>query len=318
MPKKKRTAAIPARPTTNKRALKTPAYQSFRLSKRLRHPAGKLPSAWQLLRETIKVVREHRWLFGGIISVFALLYIVLVRGFASSDLTLVKDVLNNNDQSAGFEASTGFGLFAYMLGSSATPESEVASLYQFILLVVVSLALIWAYRQVMADKPKRPTMREAYYQGNAPFVPFLIVLAVMALQLLPALIGTSLYQQVVLSGLAVGSGESIAWLIVLFLSLVLTLYMLCSSTFALYIVTLPNILPLQALRSARELVRHRRLEVVGRVLFLPVVLVLIGVILFVPIVTYLTGAAEILFFAYGLLCLVLMHGYMYQLYRKLL
>lgn len=317
MPKKK-SAAIPARPVTSKRALKTPAYQSFRLSKRLRHPAGKLPSAWQILRDTVKVVRERKFLFGAIASVFAVLYVVLVRGFASSDLTVVKDIIDNNEGGSGFQASTGFGLFVYLLGNSATPKTEVASLYQFILLVVVSLALIWAFRQVLADKPLRPTMREAYYKGNAPFVPYMLILGVMALQLLPVLIGTSLYQQVVIAGLAVGSAESLAWLIVLIFSIILTVYMLCSSLFALYVVTLPDITPMQALRTARELVRHRRLEVLRKIAFLPFVLLLVGSIIFLPIIMYATAAAEILIFVYGLLCLVLAHGYMYQLYRKLL
>ena len=87
-----------------------------------------------------------------------------------------------------------------------------------------------------------------------PLIPFILVLLVCCLQLLPLIIGSSLYSLVVSNGIAVQPIEKFVWAL-LFASLaLLSLYMITSSLFALYISTLPDMTPMKALRSARELV----------------------------------------------------------------
>jgi hypothetical protein len=315
---KKKAPVLPVRQASDKRALKTPEYKSFRLSKRIKHPSAKLPSGWRMLKSSVAVLWRNKLLFGPVIGIFTLLYIVFVRGFAGSDLTIIKEALNESNELPGAQASTAFGLVAYLLGNTTSGQSEIASLYQLILAVVFVMAMIWGLRQVQADKPVVPLAREAYYKGPSQFVPFMLVLSVVGLQFVPALVGSTIYQQVMVTGISATSGESLVWLLLLLASLLLTFYMLCSSLFALIIVTLPGIVPMQALRSARELVRYRRGEVMRKVVFAPVALALFGLIILLPIVLFLTAIAEFIFFGYGVLCLTIMISYLYQLYRNLM
>jgi hypothetical protein len=94
--------------------------------------------------------------------------------------------------------------------------------------------------------------------------------------------------------------------------------MISSSLFALYIVTLPDMTPMKALRSARELVRHRRWTVLRKILCLPLILLVAGAVIMLPIIIVLTPLAQWVFFLLTMLALVAAHAYMYTLYRELL
>src|SRR5690606_28518012 len=118
---------------------------------------------------------------------------------------------------------------------------------QMLLLLIASLAIIWALRKTHGDVKVRA--RDAFYQGMYPLIPFILVLLVIGLQLLPLLLGSSLYSLVTTNGIAVHAIEQTAWLLLFGGLSLLSLYMLSSSLFALYIVTLPNMTPMKALRS---------------------------------------------------------------------
>jgi uncharacterized membrane protein YoaK (UPF0700 family) len=94
--------------------------------------------------------------------------------------------------------------------------------------------------------------------------------------------------------------------------------MISSSLFALYIVTLPDMTPFKALRSARELVRHRRWTVLRKILFLPIILLVVAAIIMLPIIIWLTSLAQWVFFLLTMFALVAANAYMYTLYRELL
>jgi hypothetical protein len=87
---------------------------------------------------------------------------------------------------------------------------------------------------------------------------------------------------------------------------------------ALYIVTLPDMTPMQALKAARALVRYRRWVVLRKVLFLPLALLLIGALIVIPFALYVTPVAPLVFFVLTIIALAVLHSYMYLLYRQLL
>src|SRR5205823_2479549 len=108
------------------------------------------------------------------------------------------------------------------------------------------------------------------------------------------------------------------WAVLFIILSFVSLYMLSASVFALYIVTLPDMTPLKALRSARELVHHRRWTVLRKILWLPLLLLIIAAVVMVPIIIVLTPLAQWIFFLLTMLALLAVHGYMYTLYRELL
>ena len=249
---------------------------------------------------------------------YAILNFVLVRSFASPlNIAQVKDTLR---QSIGSSANGLLGttaVFSQLVNSSTgSSNSESAGVYQTVLLVVISLALIWIFRQSAAGN--KTSARMAFYRGMYAIIPFLLVIVVMALQLIPAYIGGFVFSTINKGGLAVTGFEQALWLLFLLSTLVLTFYMLCSSLFALYIVTLPDMTPMMALRSARQLVLSRRLNVLRKLAALPLFIIIVIILLVVPAIYFLPVIAPWLYFLLTIVSLVFLHAYLFTLYRELL
>lgn len=302
---------------TKKRQVKTQAYKSFRLSKKVKLAKPPLPGSFKLFRASLRHLRQHKKVFFGIVLVYLLLTIVFVKGFGvSTGVTELKSTLEDVFTGTTAQLTTGLSLFALLLTSSGSTATESSSLYQSSLLVLVSLALIWTLRQSYGGH--KTSIREAFYKGMYPLVPFMLVLGVIGLQLIPLLTGSWLYSAVIVGGVAVTGLEQALWWLVIGVLALLSLYMLTSSIFALYISTLPDMTPMKALRSAREIVRYRRWTVLRKVLVLPLFLLTLGALIMVPLIIFATPLAEWTFFILNMTVLAVIHSYLYALYRELL
>lgn len=316
---KKSGKAVPKAKTkarTKPRRVKSPEYKSLRLQKRIKHPV-KLPSVWALSKTAWRTLWSNKGLFAGITLIYGLLNLVLAQSLSgSTDITTLKEALDA--LSSGHFAALGSGLsiFAVLVGSAGKSTSATGGAYQLFLGLTASLAVIWALRQAIAGTKVR--VRDSYYRGMYPLIPFILVLLVVALQLIPAAIGSSLYALVVNNGIAVLFVEKFAWSLMYGLLILLSLYMISSSVFALYIVTLPDMTPMKALRSARALVRYRRWTVLRKIVCLPIILLVVGAVIMLPIIIWLTPLAQVIFFFLSMFALVAVHAYMYTLYRELL
>ena len=312
---RKATASAP-KAGGSKRRIKTPQYKSFRLSKPIKHTGPKLVPARRLLVRSATQLWRYKKVLGGVLLVYAVLQLVFVQGVLGSDFAEMSELVKGLMDGAWAGLASGVTLLSYLAGSAGQAATAEAGIYQTVLLVFVSLAFIWGLRQLLADKTIR--IRDTFYQGMYPLVPFLLVVAVIGLQLIPLLIGSWLYQTVVSVGIAVSFIEQAIWLLIFGVLGVLSLYMVLSSIFALYIVTLPNMTPMRALRSARQLVLHRRLAVLWRLLFLAIVIVILGSLVLLPIIMFVPVLAPWVFYLLTVLAVGLAHTYVYDLYRELL
>jgi hypothetical protein len=268
------------------------------------------------MKAAIRHLGRHSRVFGGIVFIQGILLIAFVQGLDfSNDIPETQGLLREIFPGRSGQLISGLTVFGLLLTTGST-ASQMAGMYQTIVLLLTSLALIWTLRQTHAKVKVR--IRDAFYKGMYPLVPFLLVLMVIALQLIPFAIGNALFNIAVQGGIAVTDIEKLLWGIFFALTAVLSLYMLASSVFALYIVTLPDMSPMQALRSARNLVRYRRWEVMRKLLILPVLMVLIGMLLLLPIIMFIPSAAVGVFFILSLAALPVTHAYLYGLYRELL
>lgn len=316
---KKKAEARNLKSETKVRKIKQPKYKSFRVSKKIRQPKAPLKGSVRLFIAAVHLLVKKWQLFGGIVLVYLILTVVLVKGFGvSSDIGQLKTTVLELFQGSTAQLVTSLTLFSVLLGNANSTSSDVAGAYQSMLLIIISLVLIWALRQSLAEKATAVGVRDAFYKGLYPVIPFLLVLLVIGLQLLPLVIANFLYSAVFGSGLAVTALEQWLWGVLLGLFVLLSLYMVTSSVFALYIVTLPNVRPMQALRSARDLVRYRRWMIMRKVVFLPLALLILAALIVVPIIIISPGVAEWIFFILSMLGLAIVHSYLYQLYRELL
>jgi hypothetical protein len=279
--------------------------------------AAKIPNVYVLFKNSLIIIWQNKKLFAGLTVVYGLLCLVLVKGFANTtDVNSLKSEFSSVFSGHFGSLLSGLSVFAVLISSAGSGSSQTAGAYQFFLSIIVSLAIIWSLRQVLSGQKVR--VRDAYYQGMYPLIPFILILIVLAIQLLPIVVGAGIYEIVNVNNIADNTFEKLIFLVLLLLMIAWSLYMLCSSLFALYIVTLPNMTPLKALRSAKQLVKKRRLIIFRKVISLPIVLFIVSAVIMLPIILLITSAAEWIFFILTILVLLIIHSYMYGLYRELL
>jgi hypothetical protein len=319
---KARTQAASKTTSPSPRVLSVPTYHWYKpntwqyLSAQIPQQAP-LSKARFIMWNVLNQLWTHKRLFGGIVLAFGILNIVLVRGVAgSNDLTNLKSSLDDTFKGVGGEAASSLLGFTYVLASSGSGSTSTSGIYQTILLLICSLAFIWALRQTLAKNQVH--VRDSFYRGMYPLVPFVLVIGLLGIQLIPLAVGGGLYTSILNSGIAAHWYEKVLWL-VLFLGLALwSLRMITATIFALYIVTLPDIAPLQAYRKARDLVKYRRLLIWRKLIFLPIALLVVSAVIELPLILFITPVAVWSFFVVSMCMLPVVHGYLYNLYRELL
>lgn len=302
--------------TAGPRRLKPGRYQSLKLQQRIKHPV-RLPSVWSITKKTALTLWQHKGLFIGITVIYGLLNLVLAQSLSgATDLSSLKHALDQAFAGNFATLKSSLSVFVVLVTSAGNNSSATAGAYQLFIGLIASLAVIWALRQALSGAKIR--VRDAYYRGMYPLIPFILVLMVVGLQLIPLVIGSTLYSLVVNNAIAVYAIEKLLWAMLYLLLALLSLYMVSSSLFALYIVTLPDMTPMKALRSARELVRYRRWTVLRKIICLPIILLVVAALIMLPIIVWLTALSQVAFFALSTFGLAAVHGYMYTLYRELL
>jgi hypothetical protein len=273
-------------------------------NKKLVRSRQSLAGSFRLTQHTFMFIKKHWRPLGGIVLVYTLLNLFLASGFIGNTSSIMRDF-------EGGKFSDALSGYSSILSAG----SGQATTMQTILLIIESLVIIWALRHLFSGE--KINVKHAYYHASGPMVPFVIVLFVIVLQLLPLTFG-SLVLAIVLSSIAGNSlVETISTLIFVALAF-WSLYMVCSSVFALYIVTLPNMQPREALRSARNLVHFRRWHVVRRLLFLPLSLIIFIGIFIVPLILLAKFLVVPTFFTLSMLSILYAHTYLYTLYKGLL
>jgi hypothetical protein len=299
---------------TKKRKLRKRATKEEKLA--IKSGQTKVPPAYKIFWRSLETLWRNKKLLGGILVVYGVLDLLLV-GAGVGNVSGTKSTLAQISHGHIDKIGGGLTLFSFLSSStSGSSSSAAAGAYQTILLLLVSVVFIWALRQVYAGHAAR--VREAYYVGTYPIVPFILVLLIIGVQLLPLVAGGAIYETLVGGKIAVGAVEQILALL-LFLALAAwSLYMISASVFALYIVTLPDMTPMKALRSARALVQFRRWKVLAKILFLPLALVLLAYIIVIPFALLVTQIATAVFLIISVLAVGVVHSYLYALYRELL
>ena len=299
------------------RIRKRPQYKSFRLHKRVKHHDPKLPSWWKLTKKAFRLIAVNKKNIFRFFIIYGLLYIVFVRGFSSP--INVGEIKNSFNELATEDVSTlatNFTVFSLLIKSTTSASGDIAGLYQMFFLIVSTLALIWLFRQQQAGN--KVTMKDAFYRGMYPMIPYIVITVVIALQTIPASIGNFLFRSVVDSGLAINTFEQSIWLLLFFTLLLLSAYMISSSLIALLVVTLPEMTPKIALKKARELVEFRRASVLRKVIALFMLIGFLFITLVFPAIFVSGVLAQILFYTLTILAIPFATAYLFVLYRELL
>jgi hypothetical protein len=274
-----------------------------------------LPGSFRLSWNVFKNLGQYWKPLGGVVLVYLILNIVFASGIsnASSAFSNIKTDLSAAGGHDFWRAAGGFGS---LVASSGSSGSATGSTLQSVLFVLESLVIIWALRHLLAGQAI--SVKQAYYRAMAPLIPFLLIIAVIIIQLLPVTIGAAVLAAIASSVLGGGSAATVISVAAFILLAAWSIYMVSASIFALYIVTLPETEPRQALRAARDLVNFRRLTVVRKVFFLPILVLAVMALIIVPLILWVSAIVPAVFYVLSMLAILFVHTYLYSLYRGLL
>lgn len=311
---KTKTSSSAAKPVPKTRVRKL----SRSSKKKVARIAHRPPGSFRLLGIALRHLWRHKRLFGLILLIYVLLYAVFVKGLAFEfQIEDLKEEITTELSGEVSAPETATALFGGLLGTAGMVSDQAGSVYQLVLFVVFSLVMIWTLRQTF-DTKNNPKLRQAFYQSSYPLVPYLLVGLVILLQMIPGLLSVSVYSLAVQNGIVVSGFEQIIWAFIAMAGVIVSIYFVSSSVFASYIVTLPDMTPLKALRSAKRLVRFQRWSIIRKVVFLPLAVFVFLAAVFLPLAFFAPIAAEILFMVISLAIIMLVHTYFYALYREML
>src|SRR3990167_8694723 len=279
----------------------------------------RLPGSFRHTWRSFKVIKRFWKPLVGITGIYLILNIIFASGISNLS-TAVSDIKFNleiGDAANLSPLSTALNGFGNLVASAGTSGSSTGSALQTALIVIVSLVLIWALRHLLAGKKIK--IKQAYYSAMFPLIPFLLILVVIFIQLLPVLIGVPLASAILAAVFPSGGALASLTLIAVSVSFLgWSLYMLSSSVFSIYIVTLPDMPPRRALKSAKDLVKFRRWTLMRRLIYLPIFILVVMGLIVVPLIIYATFLVAPVFFGLGVLSLLFIHVYLYTLYRELI
>jgi len=277
-----------------------------------------LPSTWSLLKSAFNQIEQNKKLFIGIMVVYLLLTMIFVKGISGNFQisSIQQNVIDSLGEQSG-KLQRGTASYGILLGSAVSAPGDVESIYQTILIMIAGLATIWALRKTYNERPK-VQIRDAFYKGMYPLIPYLIVLFVMLMYCLPLGITSTIFSAIQANGLAVSGPEQLIWTSVLIAGGLLTAYLLLSAVFAIYIVTLPNMRPIKALKEANALVKFRRWQIAKKFIIFFGGSLLVSAIVLIPLIIFFARGAEVIYLVFSMLFMVLSNAFTYRIYRQLI
>lgn len=244
-----------------------------------------VPGYWALTAQTVRMIWRHRRTFFSLALWYGVLVIVLM-GLTSQDVYQQLKQLMQEGQEQGVisQAAAIVSLFwGAVVSSLPGANGDVSQqLIGMMLFLIVWLTTVWLTRAIMAGG--RPKMRDGLYAAGAPVVALMALTLVLAIQLLPAAIGIIVYGA--LDGVGVLAETPMLMLAggVMILLVVLSLYWVTATLFAMVIVGLPGMYPLEALRMAGDVVIGRRIRILLRLMWLVVMILLLWAVVILPLI----------------------------------
>lgn len=283
-----------------------------------------MQSSWRLVSESLVFIWQQRRIVLWLGFIYAVLVYFLVGGVSQIDYSTFKDASQKAFGGDLGAVTTAFSLFgAAFSGALNNQPSELQQFLSALLAIFFWLALIWATRMLLANKLIK--LRDTLYYSGGPFIPTLVILSIICVQLIPAALGIFAYAIVTNGQWLQGGVESMVFAGAMVLLCLLSLYWLTSSIIGAVVVTLPGMYPLRALATARDLVVDRRWSIVARLVVASLLMLLIWAAVLVPAFLLdnwlrfawlpLIPVTMQLLFGFSLVFLSI---YTYKLYRSLL
>lgn len=167
-----------------------------------------------------------------------------------------------------------------LLNLLSTPSQSGLTGYTTAATIFMNVAIFYAATRLVNGQ-ERPSIGEAYYQGTARSVVFILVSGVVVLMLVPATLGLLFYLIGTLptAGSSISLGEQILIGFIALLLAVPTVWWLVRFFLAPFGALAESLPPLATLRRARQLTLGRFWQVLGRLVIIGLAAIVIAFIL---------------------------------------
>jgi hypothetical protein len=241
----------------------------------------KITGYWKTTFDVTVLLLKNKRIFLLLGLGYAVFWILVVGiGSQASYLALVDGIRESGENVVG-SFGAGIALFASVAASGLTATlSAEQQVYSAIVVLLIWLTTVWLLRQIMAGHKVR--LRDGLYNAGAPIVPMFLLALVLLVQLTPIGIAIIGYGAAANTGLLQGGVEAMLFWIAAGLLTILSLYWITSTFFAMIIVTLQGTYPLQALRTAGEMVAGRRSALLMRLLWICIITAVSWLVILLP------------------------------------
>lgn len=273
-----------------------------------------------------RMLWNRKWLYLRFILIFFILATVFIGALQVDNITSVNETIDS--ATSGSDVLGPVMRAVVTVGSSIGGAlnnnlSDVQYIYVSVLVIVGMLTMVWLLRHQLAGNKLK--LRDGLYNAAAPIAAEYVLLIIGIAQLIPAALATLIYVSATSSGLLDGGIETAMFSLALFLIIVLTLYFMTTTLFAMFIATIPGTYPMKAYRAARQIVAGQRLRLLLRLFWMLVIVLAVSFVILVPIViiTNSVGGSNswAIPIAYQLAVITsLVYGtaYSYLLYRRMI
>lgn len=307
-------------------------HRSFKRSQRRDYTRSlKLPGYWAFTNQVRTILWQQKKLFIPLVLLYGTLSVVLV-GIASQDTyTQLGDTLREISGEVfignmGEIAKASLLLVSGVTGAASQELTTPQQIYAAIIFLFTWLTTVWLLRAILSGH--KPRLRDGLYNAGAPILPTFLVGLLLLVQLIPVALAAIGFQAASSTGVLDGGIESMLFWICASLLASLSLYWMTSTFIALVVITLPGMYPMQAIKTAGDLVIGRRIRILLRLLWLFFTLAVSWLMIMLPIVlfdTWLKGIqpaikwlpiVPVALLIMSTLTLMWSASYVYLLYRK--
>lgn len=308
-------------------------HRSFRRTYRRDYVRSlELPGYVAFTVEVWQTIWRYRVTFGLLTGTYALLSGLLVGLVSQSTYAQLGELLRTTSGDVfrgnfGKLGEAGLLLVAGMSGGINPGVSESQQLVAGLLILMTWLTTVWLLRAYLAGR--HPRLQDGLYNSGAPIIPTFLLGLLLVVQLIPVTMVVLGLSAAITTGLLTGGVETMLFWFVASLLTLLSLYWITSTILAMVIVTLPGMYPIQALKTAGELVLGRRFRILQRIIWVGVISALFFAFIMIPVImldAWLKGVLPILdwmplvpvsLLVMSAFMVVWTAAYIYLLYRKI-
>ncbi|MBR0372871.1 hypothetical protein IJH72_02965 [Candidatus Saccharibacteria bacterium] len=276
----------------NKSSKRFNPHKSFKRSYREDYKREtKVPGILAHIMMTFQILLKNWKLFLPLLILMVILNFLLVGVMDEASYVQLQNILDEtNKQITGGEdignvAKAGLLLLSTITtGGLAGQSTETATVFGVIVFLIIWLVTIFLLRHRMAGHEVK--LRDGFYNAMTPMISTFVVLAVAFIQCIPILFLVIAYSSAIQTDFLSTPFYALVFFIFAMVMIVISGYLLSSSIIALVAVSAPGLYPVQALKTASELMVGRRIKFIIRIVALVLALAVVWVIIMVPLILF--------------------------------